>query len=371
MQKIHGRKKREELIVYISFALVVLIGACSKQAEKVYKWSLLGLFILTGFRNPDLGLTDTIIYQRMFATIPALDNIVGYNSIYAWGYTLLNAFVKLFTDKFWVYQIIYAAIVIGIIYIIVEQLELESKEKCLFLFSYFCYRYIWNTWVILRQNLAVIIFWLLMILEYKEKDKKKKIILIVCSILIPACFHSSAWVNTIILLVMFGLSKIKTSIKSKVIPILGIVLYLFGGEIYGKLLYFMQNVIDSRYFMYSTETNTTNSINFIVRLVFYLFFIWKYNINNNTRNKFVLDMMEMMFLIGSINAELVTRMYEYYAIGLYAGMAGILQSFAKKNRFLVLMVYGCGMIIILARFLLITDGGVLANYSLWFGEKIY
>lgn len=359
------------MIIYIGIALFILVGVCCKQADKVYKVSLIGLFLFTGLRNPDLGLTDTIIYQRFFRNVPNLVDIVGYDSVYTWGYTILNSFVKTFSDEFLLYQIVYAAISVGLLYLIVELLELGNKEKCLFLFSYFCYRFIWNTWVILRQNLANLFFWMFLILLYKENDRRKKIGWIMLAIIVPTFFHTSAWVNVILLLVLFIFSKISIDIKNRVIPVFGIIMYLFGEKVYGSVLAFMQNVIDIRYSMYSFEANSSNGINFVFRLVFYLFFMWHYNRNANKRNKFVLDMMEIMFIVGSINAELTTRMYEYYAIGLYAGMASILQMFTKRSRFLILSIYGLGMLIIFARFLLITDDGVLANYSVWLGDKIY
>lgn len=59
-------------------------------------------------------------------------------------------------------------------------------------------------------------------------------------------------------------------------------------------------------------------------------------------------------------------MYEYYAIGIYGLITITSRAFSKNAKLLyAFMVYSI-MIIILIRFLLITDNGLYLNYKLAF-----
>lgn len=74
----------------------------------------------------------------------------------------------------------------------------------------------------------------------------------------------------------------------------------------------------------------------------------------------------MMVLIGSFNNIVTTRLYEYYAVGLYASMALFLNSFKKSSRKVVYPIYGMVMIFIMMRFIYNFDGGTMfTQYSLF------
>ena len=80
----------------------------------------------------------------------------------------------------------------------------------------------------------------------------------------------------------------------------------------------------------------------------------------------ILNSQAMIVLIGSMNVGTFDRMLEYYAIGLYVGMALFLNNFKGKSKLIGLTFFGVGMIGLLCRFLIIMDNGQFLNYSFWF-----
>lgn len=366
------------MFFYIGIALFILLGSFTKQSKIIYRLSLVLLFFVTAFKDLRMGGDDAIIYEDFFETIPKLTELAGYDSKYTLGYTLLNSFVKTFSSEFVVYQVIYTLICITLIHLILKQLEITYKEKCLFLFSYFCFRFIWNTWVLLRQNLAVLIFWLLFIVLYKKVNalklegkkiwQKEVVLLTAMTIIVPPLFHSSAWVNVALVPLIFLFGKIDYSKKLLTVPIISVGIYFLGRGIFSYLLEFAVTFIDSRYGMYLSRADMgeSNFINFLLRLCFFIFFAVFYTREKYPYKKMVLDLMVFMVLIGSVNAELMTRLYEYYAIGLYICMALVLRHFSGKGKLIALGIYGLAMIIILCRFIGTTGGGLFINYEFCF-----
>ena len=112
----------------------------------------------------------------------------------------------------------------------------------------------------------------------------------------------------------------------------------------------------------------SNFINFFVRLGLFILFAWHYESEKNINKKIILDTFTMMILIGSFNNVATTRLYEYYAIGLYSSMALLLNSFNKRSQVFIYFGYGLAMMFILARFVMTFDNGqAFMNYSLFWG----
>lgn len=361
---------------YIIIVLLLLLGVISRQSKQIYGIGLAMLFLLSAFRDPRLGGSDAGIYQRFFAEVPTIGEMRGYQSKYTVGYTLFNSLVKTVSSDYRVFQFVYALLVIVLLYFIIRELELKDSEKCLFLLSFFCYRFIWDVWVSLRQNIANMIFWLLLILLYKALkkvrdkgemvsacDRRRALVLAVLTAVLPALFHTSAWANIVLLPLLLLFGKINRRMKTIAVVLLSVFLYLFGKSIFGHLLDIMVRV-DSRYTMYeSTDVGSMNAVNFVFRLAFFLLFAWRYEAEKHELKNMILDSLAFMVLIGSINAELITRMYEFYAIGLYGSMGLFLHNFKGKGRIVAAIIFTFALLIIMYRFALITDNGLYMNYS--------
>ena len=360
------------MLVYIIVAAILFLGVVAKQSRQMYWIGFWGLFAITAFRNPDLGGSDALIYQAYFQDVPGIFSLLGYESKYSIGYTLLNAFVKTFSDDFMLFQFAYAVVTFYLLHYILSKLKFSYKERCLFLLSYFAFRFIWNEWVVLRQNLSDLFFWAILLAIYDLLEKKRNEVrayyikfigLLVLSISIPALFHTSAYFNigVLVLLLWFRTFSVKTKV---IITVVLCALCLIGAqEIFGRLFSFATS-IDSRYEMYGDTGDTAqNIISTIVKYLFFSLFVWHYNTETYKYKQFLLDTMAITCIMSSVNVEIMIRMYEYYAIGFYGIMAIFLHNFTNKHIFMASLFF-LGLLIILVRFLLIFGGGMFSQYAL-------
>ena len=356
------------MTVYVLVAVFLLIGSMSDQKKNTYKLGFLILFLLTALRNPKLAGNDYYVYSYYFAEMPSL--LQGksiQDGYYEVGFNFLNALVKIFSDEYVVFQIAYTVLIFLLMYLVIRELQLTDSQKCLFLFSFFCFHFIWDTWVILRQNLADWIYWLLMILIYKcpAKNKRRKRILIFLAIFLPILFHSTAKLNIVLLPAMLIIGKVSSKDRLILVPIISLFLFVAGDAIYKFALSLVLPYMRAYMAMYTMTKS--NSVNYFIRLILFVLFTMHYEAEENPNKKLMLDTFTMMILIGSFNNEVTTRMYEYYAIGMYSSMALILNSFEGKLRKIIYLLYGFAMIFILVRFVLTFDGGqMFIKYSLFF-----
>lgn len=354
------------MAVYIIMALFLLLGCVVKQTRMVYRFGLFGLLILSALRNPDLGGTDALVYQEYFRLVPNIFEYKGFQAYgFAIGYGIFNSIVKTFSNDYVVFQIVYSLICLFLLNKIVELLELQENEKCLFIFCYFCFHFIWNTWVTNRQNIADLIYWLLLILIYKSigDNQKKTFFLSILAIFLPTLFHSSAWVNVVFLPVLILLNKIHWKAKMIGTISLSLVLFVFGRNLYNFLISITAAFIDDYYSVYTLDQSQSSFLNYVLRLAFFVLFCWRYSVEEYKYKNAVLDITALMVLIGSVTSVATTRMYEYYAIGLYTCMALIPRSFSRKSRLLAILLLGAAMMTILIQFLISFDQGHFLNYK--------
>lgn len=356
------------MTVYALVAIILLIGGMSKQKKITYQIGFIILFLLTALRNPKLAGSDYYAYSRHFAETPSL--LAGKNiqdGYFEVGFNFFNALVKTFSNEYVVFQIAYSALIFLLMYLVIRELQLTDGQKCLFLFSFFCFHFIWDTWVILRQNIADWIFWFLLILIYKcpRENKKRKYVLIAFAVLLPILFHSTAKLNIVLLPVMLIVGKIGSKKRLIWVPIISLFLFIAGDKLYNFALSFVLPYM--RWDMAKYTMTKSNSINFFIRLALFVLFAWHYEAEEHPQKQMMLDTFTMMVLIGSFNNVVTTRMYEYYAIGMYSSMALVLNSFEKQSKIIVYLMYGAAMIFILMRFVMTFDAGqAFVNYSLFF-----
>jgi len=368
------------MLVYIIAATILFLGVILRQGTAFYWTGYAFLFIITVFRDPVLGATDTIIYQDFFHSIPPISDIMDYDSKYTLGYTLLSSLVKQFSDEFVDFQFVYGVITFYLLNKILQKLALNYHERCFFLLSYFAFRFIWNQWIILRQNIAELFFWLILIELYSilketngdtRKDsgihlynRAKIVALLVLSILVPALFHTSAFFNIPLLMGMFLFHKMKPKYVFGLTVVLSI-LCMIGSQSLFSTLFGWASSFDTRYEMYETNADSgQNILNTLFKFIFFMVFVLHYNKEWYPKKRFVLDTMAVTCILSSINVEIMIRMYEYYAIGFYTLMAIFLHNFSN-HRIVVAMVVSSVLLIILIRFLFIFDGGSFINYSFW------
>lgn len=348
-------------------ASFIFWGGLSAYSKQVYKIGFIMLFVLSAFRHTDLGGSDTYIYQQYFEMAPKLNGVIGFSEYgFAPGFAVLNSLVKQFSEQYIVFQIVYAAVSLFLLNKVIKKMDFSARENCIFLFSYFCFHFIWNNWIVYRQNLADLLFWYFVVSLYKlgAEKRKRKILLILAAMFVPVLFHSSALANVILLPVMLTVGRWNDDKKMLWVPLTSVAVYVLGNPLYQLLIDVMATYVNPSYANYGTTES--NFINYILRLVFFVLFAWHYSAEQHPQRKLILDATLMMVLIGSFNAVATTRMYEYFAIGLYSCMTFILHYFSEGSRRTVAVIYWGAMLFILCRYVVYFDNGLFAEYSFFF-----
>lgn len=355
------------MLIYIALASLVFWGGFTKQARYFYKGSLIALFILTAFRRPDWGGFDSTIYMNFFARVPLPKDLPGFQTDYGIGYIFLNSFSKTIVNNYIFFQALLAAITMVLLHCVIEKAKLRDSEKCFFVFSYFCYRFMWNTWVTYRQNIANLIFWLFVMMFWQRRRAKENIAM-AGGVVAASLFHSSAWVNLLSIPCDKLIEKWSSRKRAIVISAVSVFLWLFGGKVFSFILNLAISRIDSRYSMYAAATiGTSNVINYVFRLAVFLWMCLYYDHSDYEKKNVALSTLSIMVILGSISSELMLRIYEYYAIGLYLALATCLREFKGKNKAIAAVIFFVVMMIIFIRGTAVFGGGVFANYQSSFG----
>ncbi len=147
------------------------------------------LAILMGLKNYYVG-TDTINYYNSFYYINELKYIP---SNLEWGYVLLNKFVYLFSDQFWVMNFVSSVIVIGGIFYYIYKNSCNIFYSVLLFVLTFDYLAYYN---IIRQGIAAAI----MINAYTsvKQDKYLKASILT---LIASLFHATALIFFVFIII--------------------------------------------------------------------------------------------------------------------------------------------------------------------------
>lgn len=353
------------MYILFLYAIIVFFCAFSKHADKWYKYCFGALFFITAFRHPSMGGSDNIMYLITFENVPLLGNISSYDGKYNIGYILLNSICKTFLGKYIYFQIVYTSICFFFLYKTIKLLKLSGKEKCLFLFSYLCFDFMWYNWGTLRQNIANHIFYYFATYYYcyrNEMKKYTKVIVLALCLLCPMLFHSSAFINLLIFPILLCLKEenINTRFRMGVVLILSICLRITSGALFGHIVSIASR-LEEGYSNYGVD-NAGNILMYIFMLLIFALYSLKYNQINWKYKKYILDLFTVMILISSINATIVTRLSVYYNLGIYVAMAFIYRYFIKDIRPIALSFFFVALFYLYMRHILFTDNALLSHY---------
>ena len=162
------------MLIYVIIANFLFLGFFipNKFQDIYYKISVIILFIFTAFRNLSLGGYDAENYQAFFYyKVPRLSNILQYKTDYGYGYAIFTSLIKTIVEDYRVYQVVYTILAITLLYIVIKKLQLNKSERNLFLFVYFCQHFMWNNFVLLRQNIAMLIVWIILLTLFNKPVK--------------------------------------------------------------------------------------------------------------------------------------------------------------------------------------------------------
>lgn len=343
-----------DYFVYFFVASIVFWIGYKNNTKKSYIFCLIVLFSFTAFRYKYFGGTDSYIYNSYFQNSVSFEGIFN-NNVYGVGYAFLNWIVRAFTDNYYVFQIIYAAITIVLLDIVLRELDYSWGELCVVLFTYLCLRFIYNEWVALRQNIANLIFWFVLLRFYKlnPEERKKHIIPSILILASTYLFHTSSIVAIILFVGVYAMEKIPFNRKVFLVPLLSIGLRLFGDRLFATIISFMVTRVSDRYMMYiNSDSLSSNAIYFILRLLFFVIYCYGYHSNNSRNKESVLNIMSVMIIVSSLDFQIISRVFEYFAIGLYASSGKFFDVFDanRESRVIAELIFYFCMMIVFLRF---------------------
>lgn len=351
------------MIYYFLINFLFLISIKLKEYKKILILLIFTvLFLFTGLR-PELGGFDYQVYEQLYNQIPDLFNL-KFNSnlmIYDLFYVILNSFVKIFTNEFSIYIIIYTFFTHIFLFKAINE---NSKQIFYSLFIYFSTYYLWHNFTLLRQNVAIIIFWLS--IKYIKENKIKPYIFL---ILIATFFHKSA----ILLLIIYPLIKLteKLSLKKEIflftfLTILKPISFYLMNFIYLILSYL--NIGRGNLEAYLGSSNKGINKLFILETSLLILFIYFKRKNINIKNNRVYITFIFITILISVwfsNYESFSRFLEYFRIYYLVLIPVVYKTiknvYIKYSFFIITIFY---FLFRLYRYLNSFDGGSLLNYNL-------
>lgn len=351
------------MIWYILVATFLFIGFFAKNPDKYYKLSIILLFVFTAFRDTSLGDYNNITYKTMFVMAPPLENFCVTRLEYEVGYTFLESITKVFSQDFRVFQVVYTLVAIILLGLVVNKLGFEAREKNLFLFVYFCMRFFINNFIILRQNIANMIIWYMLLAGFC-------LLISMIFVVLSAQFHMTSYANIVTVFVCKEITKFNIRKIYIVAVISSVILVMFSSGIVNNIVNMFIVFAGEKYSKYLLEEGGgaagQNGIYYLLRMFFFSLFYWKYNLiqSKNKKNLFCISAVAVM--LGSINVDIFSRFMEFYMIGIYGIMTLSYKVFDQKSQKIYIAMLYIAMLVIMIRQLNVYGAGFLKQYRLFF-----
>lgn len=350
------------MIWYVAVATFLFLGFFSNNPKRYYKISMIVLFAFTAFRDTRLGDYLNSTYIAIFNRVPDLFHFSMEGQNYELGYTLLNSIAKNIHNDFRIFQVLYTLVAMLLLYFVIKKLGFDNSEKNLFLFVYFCMRFVINNFIILRQNIANLFIWILLL-------SGAGIIISIITIIISAQFHMTSIAN----ILTVGICKLFQRLdrrKTFIFTMVASVLLLFSSNsVINTLVNTFATFAGEKYEQYLIlEEGAGAGFNFIyylLRIGFFVIFYIYYDSVESEKKEAMFYISSIAVILGSINVDIFSRFMEYYMIGIYGIMTLSYRIFTEESRKIYLMLLYAMMMVIMIRQLIIYGGGYLLDYG-WF-----
>lgn len=352
------------IIIYSLISILIFLGYFIKNPDNSKKYFILIfvlIFIFTAFRSVDLGGTDSLNYQDYFQfDVPALNNLAGYSHKYEIFFAIFASVSKNIINSYEFFQILYTSFSLLLLFKIIKLIKINENERFFVLFSYFTYTFLWNNFVLLRQNIAILIIWYLLI-KLNETKIIKKIILIIISIL----WHISSIFNLLLIPLLSVIKKFKVSRLYVLTLILSLTSFIVS-TYFSDQVFFLISIISGDRFSGYEDASTINYINLAFKLCIFTIYFLLYNKIEFTHKKTLFAIASTALILSSYSLELSNRLVEYYTIGFFIILAIIPRGLEKKWKPLYLFSFLVVMVAILVRFIITFSDGQLLEFSFMF-----
>lgn len=354
------------MIWYLLIATFLFCGYFTKKPKRYYIISLILLFIFTGFRDITLGDYNNTAYIHAFNVVDTLPNF-SFSKDYPFelGFMLFNSICKTVCNDFRFFQVVYSFVAIFLLHLVIKKMKINNKQKCMFLFVYFCMRFLINNWIILRQNIALLLIWNILLTEklpIKQTITKK-----VVPFLISCYFHVTSIFNAIGLFIIHKLKLFNQRIMYFWTIIISFIFLFSGTRLFTPLMNVMIQVGGDKFESYiSADTAEFNLIYYFIRIAILTFLFLFYQQIKYEKKDLLFSINVMAVVVGSINVAIFSRFMEYLMIGPYLIIAISADSFDLENRKIYLFIFYIFMVVILIRSLVTYSGGLFMMYDLFF-----
>ena len=358
------------MIVYLFIATFIYWGAWTKYSSKVWKIGLLFLWFFIAFRALNLGGSDGYVYQSFYEIVPQLAefpvNPFQYEKSYiatsgfGWGYAIICSVAKMF-GPYEFFQVMYTSLMFSVLYLIIKEIKINDCNRCLFLFSYLTLQLLWYFCGLLRQSLANLIVWFVLVHRFQKHGWIKRVLLMIVAYTI----HTSVLACAIGYIFLIMIYEVPEKIVAGTSLAVGTFVFVLGDRLVSNVISWMMLFVDDRYEMYSGNTDKSNAIYFVLRGLILILMLVQFKRLPEKNRKRMLDSSALCFFLGSINHALAVRMIEYFMIGNYYGLGLCVNAFSKRSINVVRLIVYLALMMVFVRFFFV-NGSYLQDYAFFF-----
>ena len=338
------------------FFIILLLFSClavfdffkiSKDVRELFVLFMLGVFlVIAGLRSEfETGLGDWGNYSTYFQAIPPITSIfnwdyfISHQPPFEFGYFLLNAIIKTFTDSSYVFFFVVEFVICVLLY---KSLKIYTKKIAIALLIYFTVLFTALDVAYIRQGIAVVLF--LFSIQY---IKERKLLHYFLWVTAAAAFHSSALVLYPLYFVCNRVFSSKLIIVALVISILFFLLKL---DIVSPLLYFFPDNPRVDYYIGTAKYNVSRPFSFThVEFLLILTVLLSYRKRIDKSNNAYINIFINLFVIYGIliflffGATIVSGRLKFYFLTsfliIFPALLGLLKKNSRLIGYFILVLY--------------------------------
>lgn len=358
------------LLVFLAVFILAIINlqVTKERMKPVYILLLIFFILYVGFRK-DLGGSDYFVYKAYFNAVPVPWKLGSFSYFihYRYFYKLLNSIVKIFTDQFFWFTLVIAIITLTILF---KQTYKYLMYPFFGMIFYLYKTFFFTNFVVLRQSIAMMIFFIA--IKYIIDRKFYKYVLIM---LIATLFHTSA----ILLLPMYFINRINLA---KFNPAKLVIISFIAGFVskyileallfITKLLHVGPTIIGKVQGMV-THTGSMFNPHMIEAIAYVIIFekIRKSHMNEKDKIFYNIFTIYVVTLFMFARCDIFIRVSMYFYIGIMYLMSRRLE-YIKNAKVRLLFVYILGVIFLLGyiKYIISFNGGSLMPYRTIFTQGL-
>ncbi len=342
-------------------ASILYLGAWAKNSKVMYRIGLCAMFLFVVFRSTAISGYDASCYMIFFDSIPELSEFpwkfwdANFTYGYGWGYALLNSVAKTICGHYFCFQVLDTVLVFALLAAVLRKLKLDDREKCMFLFVYFCSKFIWYYFILLRQNIANLVIWYVFVgWEPVRKHKWLMYLKDFFFITVAVSFHSTAAFMYFAYPVFIIMNWVKEKWRVRIGIAVSLASIVATTYLMPWVWKAVVHIAGERYLTYAGwQVGGINIINYMLRIGYVLLILrfgkgfYKYR---NSLNGSLLAL-----AAGSVNVSFNVRFVEFFAVGYYSGVSHIKGYLKRQQRLTVFVLVYLLYIALLLQYILINN----------------